>query len=94
MSTQGKRFNVLCFAVALGILSALFTFVIGLLSMTGYADAYTHLLGSVYLGFDGSFWGSVLGAVWAFGYGFVLGGIFAWLYNSMCSMCCKIGGEG
>jgi len=92
MSGNGKCIHVLSFALALGIVSALFTFVIGLLSMTGYAGAYVHLLESVYIGYDGSFWGSGLGAIWAFGYGFVLGYVFAWLYNYVCCMYCKVCG--
>lgn len=39
------------------------------------------LLASVLFGYSVSVWGAFIGAMWAYAYGFVLAGLFAFAYN-------------
>ena len=39
------------------------------------------IIGSLYLGYEVSALGSIIGLVWAFVDGLIVGAIFAWLYN-------------
>ena len=61
----------------------------GLLAMTWWIIAFngvTHetlLIGKLYLGYDVSPLGSVIGLAWGFGDGLVCGLIFAWIYNGL-----------
>jgi hypothetical protein len=43
----------------------------------------TTIIGRVYLGYNISFSGSLIGFVWAFFDGIIGGAIFAWLYNKL-----------
>ena len=36
-----------------------------------------------FIGYSFTYIGGLIGLVWAFVYGFVIGGIFAWLYNKL-----------
>lgn len=90
MSGPYARFHVVGLGLALGILSAVYAFILGLFAMHGYGIDYVHLAGSIYVGYAPTFLGSVVGAIWAFVHGFVGGVIVAWLYNCF-SGCCRKG---
>ena len=77
------QLNVKAFSLACGILWAAGTFVLGILAMNGYAQAFVTLIGSGYLGFDATIQGALIGAVWGFVDAFIGGWIFAWLYNKL-----------
>lgn len=77
------QLNVKAFALACGILWAVATFVLGVLAMNGYAQAFVTLIGSGYLGFNATIQGALIGAVWGFVDAFIGGWAFAWLYNKL-----------
>lgn len=78
--------------VALGVLSAVVVVVIGLLAhFVHYGNAWVNMAASVYVGFAATPQGIVIGALWAFGEGFVFGYLLGVLYNAICKRCpCKI----
>jgi len=45
------------------------------------------LIGNVYLGYEATFWGAVLGALWGFADGFI-GGFFIALFYNLSQCCC------
>ena len=81
------KLNAVKFGLAGGIITAICVFltVVAALIWTGYASSWTSALVSIYgpFGFSVSFWGAILGAVYAFIDGFILTWIFAWIYNKL-----------
>jgi hypothetical protein len=66
---------------AMGLLWAGAVVVLGLVARRGWGDEWRDLLADVYLGYDSTARGLVIGAVWAFVDGFVGASLLAWLYN-------------
>lgn len=54
---------------------------LGLTARRGWGDEWRDLLSDVYLGYDPTNQGLLVGAVWAFAEGFVGASLLAWLYN-------------
>ncbi len=79
---QAARLEVVSLGLAFGIMWALGVFILGI--MAAAADWGTEivvLMSSVYLGFDPTFAGSLIGAAWGFVDAGVGGLLIAWLYN-------------
>lgn len=76
---------------AFGILSALFVLAIGLLAhFVHYGAAWVNVVSSVYVGFDATPLGVLIGGVWAFAQGYVFGFVLAYVYNAIVRRCnCK-----
>jgi hypothetical protein len=87
MSGICAKLHVVGLGLAIGILSAVYVFILGLFAMRGYGVDYVHLAGSIYVGYAPTFLGSLVGAIWAFIHGFIGGVIIAWLYNCFSRSC-------
>lgn len=87
MSGECTKFHVLGLGTALGIAFGVLFFVVGLLAITGYGHEFVSVMGSVYLGYSASFWGSILGFLWGFLDGFIIGVLTAYFYNYYCDYC-------
>ena len=76
------KLNVKAFALACGLFWGIGLFLITwwIILFEG-ASGNTTLIGRIYLGYNISPIGSLIGLVWAFVDGMVGGAIFAWLYN-------------
>ena len=78
------RLNVKSFALTTGLVWG-----IGLFLLTWWIIAFDGitgeptLIGRLYRGYNISPIGSVLGLIWAFFDGLIIGAIFAWLYNQI-----------
>lgn len=82
------KFGVLSFGLALGIVSALYTFLIGLSAMLfNWGVPMIALMGTVYIGYKATLIGSLVGAIWSFVHGFIAGIIFAAIYNCCIKRC-------
>jgi hypothetical protein len=82
MEISFVNLNVKAFALTCALvwgfgLFVLTWWIIAIGGVTGEAT----LIGRLYLGYNISPLGSVLGLIWAFADGFVGGAVFAWLYN-------------
>ncbi|HIG64592.1 MAG TPA: hypothetical protein EYQ43_03295 [Methyloprofundus sp.] len=79
--------------VAAGLAWALGIFLMGVAgAMIGYGMPMIDLFGSVYLGYEATLMGSLIGAVWAFFDMFIfvlIIGLFYCLVSKCCSKCCK-----
>ena len=81
------KLNVIAFALAFGIWWG-----VGLFLTTwwmiavGNAETGAAMIERVYLGYDVTALGSVIGLIWGFFCGLVCGGILAWLYNTLAGM--------
>ena len=76
------KLNVKSFALTCGLVwgLALFTLTWWIISFEG-ATGESTLIGKLYRGYTISAAGSIIGFVWAFVDGLIIGAIFAWLYN-------------
>lgn len=69
--------------IALGSISAIGFLFLALFGMFGVGQELIAVLGSLFLGFDASIAGIVIGTAWGFLYGGLSGTLFAWFYNKM-----------
>jgi F0F1-type ATP synthase membrane subunit c/vacuolar-type H+-ATPase subunit K len=78
------KLSVKSFALTCGIL-----FGVGFMLATWWLIAWEtpgdimRKFSSFFIGYSFTYVGGLLGLVWAFVYGFVIGGLFAWLYNKL-----------
>ena len=95
MAKDCANLNVVNFGVALGCTWAIGILILGWIGwLSGWGILMIRVMGSVYLGFHATFWGTIIGAVWAFVDGFIAGIILAAIYNSCtCSKKCETQGE-
>ncbi len=78
------RIHVRALGLALGILWGLGVFFLGIAALVipgQWGDQMVWILGNVYVGYDASVVGALIGAVWGFADGFIGGALLAWLYN-------------
>jgi len=76
------RLDAVSLGLAFGIMWALGVFILGIMAMAAdWGTEIVVLMSSVYLGFDPSIAGSLIGAAWGFVDGGVGGLLIAWLYN-------------
>ncbi|MFB6178528.1 MAG: bacteriophage holin [Halorientalis sp.] len=81
MSHDTDGVNARALALAVGVLWAGAVTVLGITSRIGWGDRWRSLLADVYVGYDETITGTLIGAVWAFVDGFTGGYLLAWLYN-------------
>lgn len=76
--------------LALGIVSSIYMLFLGLVAgFFGWGAALVRLIGSLYIGYDVTFKGLIIGMVWVFIDCFIAGYIFAWFYNKIGGCCSK-----
>jgi len=79
-----KKVNVMSLALALGIACAVYAFFIGTVAwLFNWGTSIVDVLSSLYIGYDATFVGSIIGTIWAFVDGFIGGIIIGWLYNRL-----------
>ena len=80
------KINVKAFALSAGIVLGFLVFIVTwwLIILNGASGAKT-ALGTIYLGYNISALGSLIGLAWGFVDGLFFGAILAWLYNRLAS---------
>ncbi len=80
--SQKQKLDVPALGLAFGVICGLATLLLGLTaSWFGYGTKFVDLIGSVYIGYDATLLGSVIGGAWALLDGLIAGVVIAWLYN-------------
>lgn len=71
--------------LALGIIWGAALLIMGLAAMIfpGYAAGFVRSAGSLYIGYNSTIIGSLVGALWGFIDAGIFGLLFAWLYNKL-----------
>jgi len=78
------KLNVKAFALACGIVwGVAILFVTYWLLAFDASGTTIEKLGKVYLGYSYSWFGGLIGLIWGFVDGLIVGAIFAWLYNKL-----------
>lgn len=90
MNKQAMKLRKFAFGFALGLTWSAGVVIMAIINAfcPDWGNDMIKLLGNVYLGYDESIKGMVLGALWAFGDGFI-GGFFIALFYNLCLCCCK-----
>jgi len=76
-----QKLSVKALGLAFGIFWGVCIFLLGISGMFGFGETFVALISRVYLWYDVSIVGAIIGAIWAFIDAFVCGVILAWLYN-------------
>jgi hypothetical protein len=76
-----KKISILGLAMSLGITWGLLLMILGWASMAGWGVKLISVLSSVYLGYESSLIGGIVGFFWGLLDGFAVGAIIAFLYN-------------
>jgi len=69
--------------VAIGALWTFYVFGLAIIAMFGWGNALLESLASLYIGYEASIVGALIGSVWAFVDGFIAGVVIAWIYNAV-----------
>lgn len=76
-----NRCQPLALGIAIGVLWAAYVLILGIMAMFDWGNAAVESLASLYLGYEASIVGAVIGGIWAFVDGFIAGLVIAWIYN-------------
>ena len=76
-----NKIQPVAFGVAIGVIWAIYIFCAGITAMFGWGGALVQVMASLYIGYDASILGAIIGAIWAFVDGLVAGAVIAWIYN-------------
>ena len=76
------RLDVKAFGLACGLLWGLAMFLLGIIDMlTKWGDGWGALMSTVYIGYQPTIIGSLIGGLWGFVDAGIGGLVLAWLYN-------------
>jgi len=76
------KINIKALALSMGIVAGLAVFLLTIwFLLLGYNGSFLAQLGSVYLGYSVSWFGSIVGFAYGFLDGVVFGALFGYLYN-------------
>ena len=73
--------KVKALSISLGIVWAAGVVILGWVAIGGWGDYAVDVLGSLYIGYEASFTGAIIGGIWAFVDAAVAGFFIAFLYN-------------
>lgn len=76
-----QKLDAKAMALSIGIVWSALIFLSAFMAMLGWAVDMVDVLGSLYIGYQATFAGAIIGALWAFIDGYVGGLIVVWLYN-------------
>ncbi len=69
--------------VAVGVLWSFYIFFCGITAIFGWGAVLVRVFSSLYIGYEASFVGAIIGALWAFGDGYIAGLVVGWIYNRL-----------
>jgi hypothetical protein len=84
-SEKATPFHANNLGMAIGIVWALFILLAAWVSVTGWLGGFVEVMSSIYLGYEATLLGSLIGALWAFMHGYVKAYIVARVYNFFLS---------
>ncbi len=78
-----EKLNVKALAVGLGVSWGLAMLFVGWVSIFGWGTKIVEMISSLYIGFEPSFLGGIIGAIWGFFDGAIGGALIAFVYNTV-----------
>jgi hypothetical protein len=79
--TMNQRLHVWALTLSLGIVSAIFMLFFGWMGALGWGTEMIKSFTNFYIGFEPTFIGGIIGAVWGFVEGAITGWLIAVIYN-------------
>lgn len=77
------KINAHALGLTLGVVWGAAALIVGLTALWfDYGSAVVELIGTVYVGYDATFGGAIIGGIWGFIDAYIGGAIVGWLYNS------------
>lgn len=87
------KLSSLALGLSLGVVWGASVFVMGVVALIfTYGAPFVAAVGTLYVGYEPSWMGSVIGGIIGFVDAFIFGIVIAWLYNVFAS-CCSCGKE-
>lgn len=78
---KAAKLSVIGFALGGAIYWGLSMVCAGWTSIFGWGNAFVSTMSSIYIGYEPSFIGGIIGGIWGFADGFIAGGVLAFFYN-------------
>ena len=79
-----NKLNAKALGLAMGILWGASVLLMGLMSLfCSWSLAFVEFMAPMYVGYDATILGALIGTLWAFVDAFVGGWLLAWLYNKL-----------
>lgn len=78
-----EKCNIKALAVAIGALWALYVLGLGWMAAFGWGREMVTVIASLYIGYSATFFGAIIGGIWAFIDGAIAGAIIALVYNKV-----------
>lgn len=76
-----KKLSVIGLALGFAIYWGLANVVAGWTSMFGWGNSFVSVMSSIYIGYEPTFIGAIIGGIWAFVDGLIAGAVVAFFYN-------------
>jgi hypothetical protein len=76
-----NRIQPLALGIAIGVLAAVYIAFLAIAAMNDWGVELIAPIASVYIGYEASVPGALIGAAWALVDGFIAGVVIAWIYN-------------
>ncbi|MCL5017276.1 MAG: bacteriophage holin [Patescibacteria group bacterium] len=77
-----SKLNVRAFAFAWGLSFGLYFLILGWTAMFGWGNQIVEVASSLYIGYAPTFWGGIIGGIWAFADWTLGAAIVALIYNA------------
>jgi hypothetical protein len=88
---SNMRMGKVALGLSLGTVWGLSMLVMGLLAnFCGYGAEFVSAIGTMYIGYNATVLGSLIGALWGFVDMFTFGFLVAFLYNCFSGCCCPM----
>ena len=78
---KAAKWSIIGLALGIGIPWGFTMVLVGWTSMFGWGNAFLSTMASIYIGYEPSFIGGIIGGIWGFGDGFIGGALVAFFYN-------------
>lgn len=80
---QAYRLCPKCFALAIGLVWGIAVLLTGWIAMSGWGSEFVEVMSSIYTGYKATFVGGIVGGIWAFFVGALLGWGISFVHNKL-----------
>lgn len=78
---KSAKLSIIGLGLGIGIAWGLCMILVGWTSMFGWGNEFVQVMSSIYIGYEDSFIGGIIGGIWGFFDGFIFGAVVSFFYN-------------